>query len=409
MDSIGWRAFDGCAGLKTIVVENGNNSYDSRNSCNAIIESKTNSLIVGCRNTIIPNDVMSIEDYAFEGCDNLISIAIPNSVKNIGKYAFSNCSQLKSIDMGSSVNSVGYDAFSGCESIEEIHLNDIASWFNIDFINEYNYAYHLVSHSWGANPMFANKKNINIYVKGEKIVDLVIPQGVGKIIPYAFAHCTIESVLFPNGLTTIGESAFAGCFNLQKIVIPNSVMSIGKGAFSDCLSLYSITSLINMPFKLNETVFRYTGEVYNADVIYMAATLYVPRGKNTMYSLTEGWRKFLNILETDTKFKLTYLVDGQVYKTYDIQATEAITPEPNPYKEGYVFSGWSEIPYLMPAEDVTVTGSFMKDQSGVFDVVNDAITPRVYYSIYGHQLQKVQKGINIIRTNGGHIMKVLKK
>ena len=68
----------------------------------------------------------------------------------------------------------------------------------------------------------------------------------------------------------------------------------------------------------------YGGNDYSEDVIYMAATLYVPRGKTAIYSMTEGWQKFLNVMETDTKFKLTYMLDGTVYRTYEIQATEVV-------------------------------------------------------------------------------------
>lgn len=181
-------------------------------------------------------------------------------------------------------------------------------------MNEYNYAYDLVSYSWGANPMYVSKTNINLYNKEGKIVDLVIPMGVKNIKPYAFAHCSVESVVLPNGLIEIGEHAFANCINLGSVVIPNSVVTIKENAFADCLSLYSVTSLINIPFNLDETAFQYTGTQYDKDIIYMAAKLYVPIGRTAMYSNVQGWKKFMNIMETDTKFKLTYMLDGEVYK-----------------------------------------------------------------------------------------------
>ena len=183
-------------------------------------------------------------------------------------------------------------------------------------------------------------------------------------------------------------------------------------AFADCMSLYSVTSLINIPFKLNETTFTYTGEDYDKDIVYMAATLYVPRGRTAMYSNVEGWQKFLNIVETDTKFKLTYLLDGEEYKTYEIQATEVITPEPDPYKEGYIFSGWSTIPYVMPAHDVTVTGSFTIDpeyEAGVEGIGTGKAMPKTYYSVNGYRQDKAQRGLNIIRMSDGTVRKVMVK
>lgn len=164
-----------------------------------------------------------------------------------------------------------------------------------------------------------------------------------------------------------------------------------------------------MPFKLNESAFRYTGEDYNTNVIYMASTLYVPRGRMAMYKMTDGWMNFLNVMETDTKFKLTYMVNGEVYKTYEIQAAEIITPEPDPIKEGYDFSGWSEIPYLMPAEDIVIKGSFTPIV-GVHEAVDDRVlTKKEYYDLQGRHLNAPVKGINIIRSADGSTRKVLVK
>ena len=112
--SIGSCAFVGCSSLTSIVVESGNTTYDSRNSCNAIIETATNTLIVGCQNTTIPNSVTSIGSYAFFNCSSLTSITIPNSVTSIRSKAFEGCSSLTSITIPNSVTSIGESAFSYC-------------------------------------------------------------------------------------------------------------------------------------------------------------------------------------------------------------------------------------------------------------------------------------------------------
>ena len=89
--SIGTEVFLGCSNLASFTVDAGNTVYDSRNNCNAIIETSSNTLIAGCKNTIIPDDVETIGNNAFDSCTGLTSITIPEGLKTIGQYAFDNC------------------------------------------------------------------------------------------------------------------------------------------------------------------------------------------------------------------------------------------------------------------------------------------------------------------------------
>ena len=113
--SIGSNAFL-ANNLSSINVEDGNPKYDSRDGCNAIIETETNTLIVGCKKSFIPTSVKIIGHWAFAGCNNLTSITIPNSVTTIGLYSFTVCG-LTSIVIPYSVTSIANGAFLGCSSL----------------------------------------------------------------------------------------------------------------------------------------------------------------------------------------------------------------------------------------------------------------------------------------------------
>jgi len=136
--SIGEGAFSGCSSLTSVTipnsvtsigeVESGNTKYDSRDNCNAIIETATNALIIGCKKTIIPNNVTSIGDGAFSYCRSLTSITIPNSITSIGYGAFDSCSSLTSITIPNSVTSIGEQTFSGCSGLTSVTIpNSVTS------------------------------------------------------------------------------------------------------------------------------------------------------------------------------------------------------------------------------------------------------------------------------------------
>ena len=129
---IGEAAFGGCSGLTSVTVDKNNGTYDSRDNCNAIIETSTNKLIVGCKNTTIPNSVTSIGDRAFEGCSGLTSVTIGNSVTSIGKYAFAGCWGLTSVTIGNSVTSIGDYAFTDCSGLTSVTIGNSVTSIGYD-------------------------------------------------------------------------------------------------------------------------------------------------------------------------------------------------------------------------------------------------------------------------------------
>ncbi len=203
--SISGSTFVGCSGLESIVVNSGNTVYDSREGCNAIIETASNTLVVGCKNTTIPNSVTSIGDNAFYGCTGLTSIDIPNSVISIGQNAFSG-----------------------------------TAWYD----NQPN------------GLIYAGK--VAYSYKGTMYggTSIGLKEGTLGIADYAFSGRTgLKSITIPNSVTTVGDGAFYGCTGLKSITIPNSVTNFGGDLFSGCTGLTSVsignsvTSIASSTFK----------------------------------------------------------------------------------------------------------------------------------------------------------------
>jgi hypothetical protein len=181
------------------------------------------------------------------------------------------------------------------------------------------------------------------------ITSLTLPSGFTIIDENSFSGCTsLASLSLPESITIIKGNAFNGCSKLESLIIPSKVEYIYQQAFANCGNLQSVKSLAETP------PFLYDNSFSNYDI-----PLTVPKGTRDAYLAKSPWNKFKEILSgADTKYTLTYKVDGEVYKTYDLLEGAIITPEPAPMKEGYDFSGWSTIPATMPAENVTITGTF---------------------------------------------------
>ena len=109
-------SFNYCKSLKSIQVDTANPYFDSRDGCNAVMEKSTNKLVVGCQTTVIPSNTESIGDYAFSGCENLLSVTIPTNVTSIGQDAFSGCGKLANVELPEGLRIIGANAFS-CNNV----------------------------------------------------------------------------------------------------------------------------------------------------------------------------------------------------------------------------------------------------------------------------------------------------
>ncbi len=185
------------------------------------------------RTYIIPNGVISINDYAFERCYSLTNVTIPNCVTSIGDGAFFNCQYLGSIEIPNSVTTIGKGAFNSCMYLREVTMSE-----NVKVIEEGTFGH------------CANLK------------DMIIPNSVIDICSAAFYYCnSLENIVIGENVKTIGDMAFYSCPEIVNINIPSSVTYIGESAFDYCDNCTTITVDENNDFYSSDEY----GVLFNKD------------------------------------------------------------------------------------------------------------------------------------------------
>ena len=267
--SIGESAFEYCPSLTSMSVASDNPRYDSRDECNAIIETSDNTLFAGCCNTVIPSTVATIGDYAFSGCSTLPGIEIPVGVTAVGDYAFRSCTALRSVTLPDGLTSIGASAFFECTALNSVEIPS-----SVESIGGFAFEHCPAIYSMSVasdNPVYDSRDSCNAIIEtatstlmagcmntvipatvtriGDNafsgsfmLTKVIIPKSVRAIGNYAFSGCTsLFSISIPATVTFIGDAAFGGCSALTALDIPNSVVSIGQAAFGGCSSLESIS------------------------------------------------------------------------------------------------------------------------------------------------------------------------
>ena len=340
--SIGNYVFSGCGSLTSVMVDPANTVYDSRGNSNAIIETSSNKLIVGCKNSNIPTSVTSIGEGAFYVCSGLTGVTIPSMVASIGYCAFSGCSSLTSIvvdpannvydsrdnsnaiietstgkliagckntKIPNTVTSIGADAFYKCYSLTSIKIPE--SVISIGK-SAFEYCYALTGIEI---PNKVTSIGDFAFYECRGLTSIKIPDSVTSIGNYAFYECRgltsieisesltsignyafyecrgLTSISIPNSVTSIGDYAFCGCGGLTSTTIGSSVASIGIAAFHGCAGLAEIRSLAIDPPVCGESVFKYVDK--------NTCKLYVPYGCVEAYTAAERWKDFINTEEIE--------------------------------------------------------------------------------------------------------------
>ena len=236
-------AFTGGVNLQSMIVEEGNPMYDSRDNCNAIIETESNTLIAGCSVTNMPKSVIHIGAYAFSYQYLLNSIEVPDGIIAIGDNAYYGCGNATSIFIPNSVSHIGRWALYACYSLNSIVVEE-------------------------GNSVYDSRNNCNA----------IIETATNSLI------VACQNTVIPEGVTNIGENAFFNCRNITSITLPNSVTNIEPFAFDFCSSLDTIYCYSTTP----PTTTEYAFENYDA-------TLYVPCESLEAYKAHEVWGRFNTI------------------------------------------------------------------------------------------------------------------
>ena len=206
--SIGYEAFYDCSRLEAVYVT------DIAAWCGISFDDSKSNPLYYAENLYLNGELVT-------------DLVVPDGVTSIGARAFSGGTSLTSITIPGSVTSIGEHAFMDCKSLETVHITDIAAWCGISFGDS------------SSNPLYWND---NLYLNGELVTNLIIPDGVTSIGDFAFfENRKLVSITIPDSVTSIGDAAFEQCTNLTSISIPDSVTSIGELAFFECFRLTSVT------------------------------------------------------------------------------------------------------------------------------------------------------------------------
>ena len=428
--SIGYSAFYGCTGLTSVTIPNsvtkiGSDAfYDVFNiayngaatgspwgakSVNGYVDgyfvysdaTKTN--LLGCLSNIegevtIPNTVKSIGQNAFRGCKGITSVTIPNSVTSIGKDAFSGCTGLKEVHISdlatwckisfgsynanpldyahnlylngslitdlvipNSVTSIGDYAFYGCSGLTSVTIpNSVTNIGNDAFYNVLNIAYNgtATGSPWGARSVNGYVDGYFVYsdatktelikcsaaIEGELVIpntvtsignsafrgcyyltSVTIPNSVTNIGERAFSYCSgLTSVTIPNSVTSIGNYAFYNCSKLTSVTIPNSVTSIGESAFSNCSGLTSVT-IPNSVTSIGSSVFGYCSGLKEVHISDLTAWCKISFGSYNANPLEYAHNLYLNgSLITDLVIPNSVTSIGN-YAFYDCSGLTSVT------------------------------------------------------------------------------------
>ena len=265
--------------------------------------------------------VTGIADEAFRSHGDMTSVRMPNGLRRIGESAFSGCKSLQIESLPDSLVRIGKQAFRDCWGLTSLVIPDTCLYLEDE-----------------------------VFLYCTRLTSVKFQRPVKELGNRLFQNCyNLSFVQLPAEMRAVSEGMFLNCSSLPVITLPDSLKVVGDKAFAGCGQLKTVYSnAVTLP-QARDNVF---------DDNLTGATLYVLPDLVDDYAANEPWNRFGTISEL-RRSTLTYLVDGEPYATCpDVLAGTAIVAETAPQKEDRTFSGWRNLPQVMPTHDVTVTGAF---------------------------------------------------
>lgn len=339
--SVGNAAFRGCTNMHTV------NNFDGITVVNDSVFFNCPALVMHS----LSDNITDIGRLAFGYCTNLDISILPSKLTNISTQAFA-YSGIKNLIISENLEVFGDEIFKECKELETITFADGLS-LSLPKLTFWNCT---------------------------KLKEVTLVGSIGSIQEGAFQGCTgLTSLVIPEGISIIGNSAFKGCSQLKAITLPSSTDGINQKAFADCDALSQITiNCLEAPFAESDAF---------SDKIHNTAWIYV---QDVSKYNKKPWNSFTHIT-TKAEYKLTYKVDGVVKNEENIMVGTTIAPfaVPESTTGGTNFSGWLNLPDVMPAEDVIVEGNYkyeIKFYEGSIDEANRLLKNNEYVFYYGDKI-----------------------
>ena len=247
---IGANAFAYCSGIRELKLGTGLTKLGG----GAFLECKR------IKELNIPGAVGTVPKGVAENCVSLEKVTLDEGITLIDYEAFAGCTKLKSISFPSTLKRLFREAFEDCESLTDFYLQTINTWIYLESLGVYQGEYVDYEDTCYSNTHLLgnNAEPKNLYVKGKKVTNVVIPADVDYLVDYMFYTTTIESVVIPGSVAIVPEYAFSNCASLERVVIGPELEDIDEYAFKGCKNLKTIT-LPDSMYYIGENAFAGTG------------------------------------------------------------------------------------------------------------------------------------------------------